>query len=106
VIFMSNYDGSLEAYMDDFINKVGFGLNVVFSNGIGYPRANWLVLDGCKDERKFKEYLRRHQLPTEVWYKAYPGLTAVDLERNARIRDGIESNSMSEAEAREWIGLL
>jgi hypothetical protein len=106
VIFMSNYDGSLEAYMDDFINKVGFGLNVVFSNGIGYPRANWLILDGCKDERKFKEYLRRHQLPTEVWYKAYPGLTAVDLERNARIRDGIDSNSMSETEAREWIGLL
>src|SRR5215471_519366 len=106
VIFMSNYDGSLEAYMDDFINKVGFGLNVVFSNGIGYPRANWLVLDGCKDERKFKEYLRRHQLPTEVWYKAYPGLTAVDLERNASIREGIDSNSMSEAEARGWIGLL
>jgi hypothetical protein len=106
VIFMSNYDGSLEAYMDDFINKVGFGLNVVFSNGIGYPTANWLVLDGCKDERKFKEYLRRHQLPTEVWYKAYPGLTAVDLERNLRIREGIDSNPMSEGEAREWIGLL
>ena len=46
-LFFSNYDGSLESYMDDFINKVGFGLNVVFSNGIGYPRTNWLVLDGC-----------------------------------------------------------
>jgi len=34
LLFMSNYDGSLESYMDDFINKVGFGLNVVFSNGI------------------------------------------------------------------------
>ena len=100
VIFLSNYDGSLESYMDDFINKVGFGLNVVFGNGMGYPRTNWLLIDGCKDERKFKEYLRRHQLPTQVWYKAYPGLTAVDLERNARIREGIESRAMSEAEAR------
>ncbi len=45
VIFASNYDGSLESYMDDFINKVGFGLNVVFSNGIGYPRTNWLLLE-------------------------------------------------------------
>jgi hypothetical protein len=79
---------------------------VVFSNGIGYPRANWLLCDGCKDERKFKEYLRRHQLPTEVWYAAYPDLTAVDLERNGRIRDGIELPSMSEAAAREWMGLL
>ena len=42
ILFLSNYDGSLESYMDDFINKVGFGLNVVFSNGIGYPRTDWL----------------------------------------------------------------
>ena len=106
ILFLSNYDGSLESYMDDFINKVGFGLNVVFSNGIGYPRANWLVFDGCKDERKFKEYLRRHQLPTQVWYAAYRDLTAVDLERNGRIRQGIERSSMSEAKAREWVSLL
>jgi hypothetical protein len=106
IAFFSNYDGSLESYMDDFINKVGFGLNVVFSNGIGYPRTNWLVLDGCADERSFKEYLRRHQLPTHVWYKAYPGLTAADLERNARIRRGLESSSMSDREIREWVALI
>jgi hypothetical protein len=106
IIFLSNYDGSLESYMDDFINKVGFGLNVVFSNGIGYPRTNWLILNGCGDERKFKEFLRRHQLPTEVWYKAYPGLTAADLERHVRIRQGLESSSMSDREAREWVALL
>src|SRR5215471_8215912 len=106
VIFMSNYDGSLEAYMDDFINKVGFGLNVVFSNGIGYPRANWLVLDGCKDERKFKEYLRRHQLPTEVWYKAYPGLTALDRHRNSLIREGLEKSFLSNEEAQKWLQLI
>ena len=33
LFFASNYDGSLDSYMDDFINKVAFGLNVVFSNG-------------------------------------------------------------------------
>jgi hypothetical protein len=106
VVFLSNYDGSLESYMDDFINKVGFGLNLVFSNGVGYPRTKFLIKEGCSDERKFKEYLRRHQLPTQVWYNAYPGLTAVDLERNARIRQGLESLSMSDQEAREWIALL
>jgi hypothetical protein len=106
VIFLSNYDGSLESYMDDFINKVGFGLNLAFGNGVGYPRTRWLVGDGCADERKFKEYLRRHQLPTEAWYKAYPGLTAVDLERNGLVRKGLESVSPSEREARDWLGLL
>ena len=106
VAFLSNYDGSLESYMDDFINKVGFGLNLVFSNGIGYPRARWLFLDGCSDERKFKEYLRRHQRPTDVWYKACPGVTAVDMERNSRIREGLEKASPGDAEAREWLALL
>jgi hypothetical protein len=106
VVFMSNYDGSLESYMDDFINKVGFGLNVAFSAGVGYPTTNWLVLDGCSDERKFKEYLRRHQLPTQVWYKAQPGLTAVDLERNGLIRAGLDATSLTDDAAREWVALL
>ena len=106
ILFISNYDGSLESYMDDFINKVGFGLNVVFSNGIGYPRTDWLVAHGCHDERKFKEFLRRHQLPTDVWYKAYPGLSAIELERNGRIRQGLDAPSLSEREAREWVALL
>ena len=106
MVFFSNYDGSVESYMDDFINKTGFGLNASFSNGIGYPRTNWLVMDGCADERKYKEFLRRHTIPTQVWYKAYPGLTAVDLERNTRVRRGLELPSISEKEAREWVSLL
>lgn len=104
--FFSNYDGTVESYMDDFINKAGFGLNAIFSNAIGYPRTNWLVRDGCADEQKYKDFLRRHTLPTQVWYKAYPGLTAIDLERNRRIREGLESSSMSEQETREWVALL
>jgi hypothetical protein len=106
MVFFSNYDGTVESYMDDFINKTGFGLNAVFSNGIGYPRTNWLVRDGCGDEQKYKDFLRRHTLPTQVWYKAYPGLTAIDLERNTRVRQGLESTSMSEQEVREWVALL
>lgn len=106
MVFFSNYDGTVESYMDDFINKAGFGLNAVFSNGIGYPRTNWLIRDGCRDEQKYKDFLRRHTLPTQAWYKAYPGLTAVDLERNGRIRQGLESSSMNEQATREWLALL
>jgi hypothetical protein len=106
MIFCSNYDGSVESYMDDFINKTGFGLNASFSNGIGYPRTNWLVRDGCVDERNYKDYLRRHTLPSQVWYKAYPGLSAVDLERNTRIHQGLEMSSMTDEQAREWVALL
>ena len=82
--------------MDDFINKTGFGLNAVFGNGIGYPRVDWLVLGGCQDGTKYRNYLRRHTVPTQVWYKAYPGLTAIDLERNTPLREGIEKPNLSE----------
>jgi hypothetical protein len=106
LFFASNYDGSLESYMDDFINKVAWGINLVFSNGIGYPRTDWLIKRGARNEQVYKRVLRRHQLPTDVWYKAYPGLTAVDLERNSRIRTGIERPTVSDMEAREWLRLL
>jgi hypothetical protein len=106
ILFASNYDGSLESYMDDFINKVGWGLNAVFSNGVGYPRTDWLLLHGAKNEQKFKHFLRRHQLPTEIWYNAHPGLSALDLERNTRIRAGIDKASMSDAEIQEWLRLF
>ena len=58
MFFASNYDGSLESYMDDFIDKVAWGLNLVFSNGVGYPRTRWLVFGGARDELAFKDYLR------------------------------------------------
>jgi hypothetical protein len=106
LFFGSNYDGSLDSYMDDFINKVAWGLNLVFSNGIGYPRTRFLALDGAKNEQAFKYYIRRHQLPTEVWYKAYPGLTALDLARNSRIRAGLHPAAMTDDAARRWIALI
>ena len=106
LFFASNYDGSLEGYMDDFINKVGWGLNLVFSNGVGYPRTEWLIFQGAKDEQKFKNYIRRHQLPTEVWYNAHPGLTAFDLERNSRIREGLTKSFMDDDEIRHWLKLI
>ena len=106
LFFASNYDGSLESYMDDFINKVAWGLNLVFTHGVGYPRTRWLIFEGAKDEQKFKKYIRRHELPTEVWYHAHPGLTTPDLQRNTLIREGLEKSQMTEEEASTWLALI
>jgi hypothetical protein len=106
VFFASNYDGGHEAYMDDFINKVGWGLNLVFSNGVGWPRTSWLLFGGAKKEADFKRYQRRHQIPTQVWYKAYPGLTLADIERAGRIRAGLRDAADSDASALAWLRLI
>ena len=92
--------------MDDFINKVAWGLNLTFSHGVGWPRTRWLLAGGARMESKFKYYQRRHQLPTEVWYRAYPGLALVDLKRNQRIRKGLELASVTDAQALAWLRLL
>lgn len=113
VAFASNYDGSLESYNNDFIDLVAYGLNLIFSNGYGYPETAWLVLGGASREQEFKDYLRCHQIPTPVWYSAYPDLTAVNIERNAELRAGLRADAradvradMNEAQARQWLRLL
>lgn len=105
LLFASNYDGSLESYMDDFIDKVAWGLNAVFSNGVGYPRTFFLTLRGARQEDDFKDYLRRHQVPTQVWFSAYPDLTCTNIENNARIRAGLVGN-LSDRACEEWLGRL
>ena len=89
MFFASNYDGSLESYMDDFIDKISWGLNIVFSNGYGYPRARFLVFGGSRDELAFKDYLRRNMARVRVWHAPYGNLTALNIQRNERVRAGL-----------------
>jgi hypothetical protein len=105
VLFASNYDGSLESYMDDFIDKISWGLNLVFTNGIGYPRTRWLIKDGCRDELAFKDYLRLHQVPTLVWHSAYGRLSTANVAANERLRKGLHSDLRGDRE-REWVQAL
>jgi hypothetical protein len=105
MIFASNYDGSLESYMDDFIDKIAWGLNIVFSNGYGYPRARFLLLDGARDELAFKDYLRLHQVATRVWHSSYGRLSAANIANNERIRAGLQGDADAE-EAERWLRVL
>ena len=101
MFFASNYDGSMESYMDDFIDKVAWGLNLVFSNGVGYPRTRWLAFGGARDEVAFKDYLRVHQVPVRVWYSAYSDLTALNIAQNERLRAGLR-----DGDALKWVQAL
>lgn len=105
MVFASNYDGSLESYMVDFVDKVAWGLNLVFSNGVGYPKSRWLVFDGARDEQRFKDFIGNHQIPTQVWYTPYGHLSAINIANNAAIRDGL-FGSMTETQAQQWLQRL
>jgi hypothetical protein len=105
LIFCSSYDGTLESYMDDFIDRLAMGLNAVFSNGVGYPSTRWLIFRGAKDELAFKNYLRRHQVPTPVFYSAYDSLPARNIDTNARLRADLP-RELAEQEAESWLTMV
>jgi len=105
LLFTSNYDGSLESYMVDFIDKVAWGLNLIFSNGKGYPKTHWIVHEGARKEQRFKDYLGNHQIENQVWFTAYPQLTAVNIANNEAIHDGLQGR-MNERQARVWLKRL
>jgi hypothetical protein len=103
--FATNYDGAVEAYNDDFINIIWWGLNATFGNAMGYPPTRWLLFGGAKLEEQFKATIRCHQVPVPAWYTAYPELSADNIENNAQIRAGLRGD-MSPAEAERWLSLL
>jgi hypothetical protein len=105
MLFSSNYDGSLENYSGDFIDLVWWGLNAIVSNGVGYPRTCWAFFDGAKDEGAFKRHIQNPQIVTQVWYAAYPNLSAMNIAANARIRAGL-FGPQSAAETQAWLSLL
>jgi hypothetical protein len=45
-------------------------------------------------------------MPTQAWYNAHPGLTALDKWRNAQIREGLEQQFMTDTEIRGWLRLF
>jgi Dyp-type peroxidase family len=104
LMFFSNYGGSWESYLEDFITKASEGLTGVWSNTEGFPRARWLFFDGARDGDRFKRWARRQQVPTLFWYSAYPDLNTQRIRINSRIRRGI--CRASDGEARDWLSLF
>src|SRR5262245_34295981 len=98
LLFLSNYDGSWESYLEDFITRAHTGLTGVWSNTVGFPKATNLFFDGATDGDRFKRWARRQQVPTAFWYSAYPALTTANIRTNAEIRQGLGA-AMTEDEA-------
>ena len=105
LLFFSNYDGSWESYLGDFIDKANIGLTGIWSNTVGFPKTRWLVLDGALQEEPFKSWTRAHQIPTQVWYSANPSETVRNILDNAQFRNGVET-PLSQNALRDWLRLL
>jgi hypothetical protein len=102
LLFLSNFDGSWEHYLGEFIDQAADGLTAVWSNAVNFPRTWNLVEGGASDEQRFKSYARGMQLYTQLWYSAYPFLSVVNVENNAAIRAGLWGELDADA-AETWL---
>jgi hypothetical protein len=89
LLFESNYDGSWESYIDDFVDHVSVGLNSIWGNCLRYPPG------GARDIEAFKQSIRANQIPAQVFYSAYRELSVVNIMNNLRVADAIEQSDLN-----------
>ncbi|MDQ1748604.1 MAG: hypothetical protein QOD07_2867 [Frankiaceae bacterium] len=105
LLFLTNYDGSWENYLDDFIDRAALGLTGIWSNTVNFPRTRFLVFGGARDEPRFKAIARSTQRYTNVWYSAYPHLTVRAIDNTSSIREDL-FRPLGESAARRWLWRL
>ncbi|HSC52730.1 MAG TPA: hypothetical protein VLC98_03885 [Phnomibacter sp.] len=105
VLFFSNFDGSWQQYLGDFIDKSGWGLTGIFSNTTNFPKTKFLIMGGAYDEEHFLAWSRHSEIQTQIWYNAYPQLSIKNINNNSIIRNGL-SKQLSAAQAATFLKLL
>jgi len=53
------------------------GLDAIWETSFGYPP------DGARDLPAFKRFLRLHQVPSELFFSAYPNTTVQNIATSA-----------------------
>ena len=105
LVFLSNFDGSWESYLGDFIDKAAPGLTAVWSNTVEFPRTRLLAFGGAADGPRFRQWARAHQCSTAAWYTAYPTLTMSAIDDNTSIREGLFA-ALDEKGTAAWLAKL
>ncbi|MGO1120528.1 cytochrome P450 [Rhodovibrionaceae bacterium A322] len=102
LIFQSNFDGSWESYLEDFVSKASEGQTAAWSNAVGFPKSRWMMYGGAADADGFKRWVRRQQVDTQCWYSRFPELTTDQIHSNALVRDGL-ARARSSSAAKAWL---
>jgi hypothetical protein len=104
LLFVSNYGGTWESYLDDFIQKAANGLTGVWGHTQGFPASRWLVGGGARDERAFKRFARDSQAREAIWFSAYPQLTTGRINNNRAIVEALAGISREPPE--RWLARI
>ena len=99
MIFLSDYDGSVGAYIADFVNRLPSGLNTLWYGTIGWREAVTL------DPEALIEGIVCHNNPASFHYSAYPHTTVVGIEQAQKLYYAYHDN-INERTAKNWLKYL
>jgi hypothetical protein len=99
LVFISNFDGSSQNYLGDFLDNLSWGLNLFYANCIGYPEG------GMAEVEPFYEWIRSHQYVPQIYYSAYPSETVLNISRGEQITRDLCSR-FDRTAVEEWLRLL
>lgn len=85
LLFTSNFDGTWDSYIDEFIDKASGGLDAIWSHCVDFPEG------GSKNREAFKAYVRKYQMKADLFYCAYDDTTVNDIAKALRIREKFEA---------------
>lgn len=106
MVFMSDYDGSFDAYIDHFIGIGGKTRAVIpiSSRVHGCPKTRWLYLpaEPVAFRRRWRDMARSYQLQASIRFVAYPTLSANDIINHSTIRERLFAERLSPEELEDW----
>ena len=94
-VFFSNFDGSYDEYLGDFVDNSGWGLNAIYGAAVGYPTTRFVMGGGAYKIGEFLAWGRYWQVETQAWYSAYPNLGLEQIINNSLLREGLSKNNLS-----------
>ena len=96
LLFLTNYDGSADSYLDDFFNSLAAGVAFIWFDTQLFPRTS--------DPRLLKLWVRAGQTLASVRYRApvYDGLSVGMINNNNFIRTRL-LRGRGQASARRWL---
>ena len=98
-MFLSDYDGSVGAYIADFVNRLPSGLNTLWYGTIGWREGVTL------DPEALIEGIVCHNNPSSFHYSAYPHTTVVGIEQAQKLYHAYHDN-INESTAKNWLKYL
>jgi len=90
MFFFSNFNGSWAQYVDSFSAAIPDGLNSLWRNNIGWPKA--------APQQPFHRYVNDNQLWTNHYYSAYPMAASNDVKAAQRVKDELRQLTVDTAQ--------